>query len=74
MNITRDELRERRKTLGISQFELAKKVGVSVMTLQLWERGAGTPKTENEERLKQVLDELEEKQLRKIEARRSQRN
>ncbi len=52
-------LKKRRKALGISQITLAEKVGVSLLTLQLWERGAGKPRKENEEKLEAVLKELE---------------
>ncbi|HHX81298.1 MAG TPA: helix-turn-helix transcriptional regulator [Acholeplasmataceae bacterium] len=53
------ELRRRRKVLKISQIELARMVGVSLMTIQMWERGATTPKPENEEKLERVLSTLE---------------
>ena len=53
------ELRRRRKALKISQIELARMVGVSLMTIQMWERGATTPKPENEEKLEGVLSTLE---------------
>ena len=66
------QLKERRKALGISQMTLAEKVGVSVLTIQTWERGVGTPKEENEEKLEEVLAELEEQQLKSIHDRRAQ--
>lgn len=53
------ELRRRRKALKISQIELARMVGVSLMSIQMWERGAATPKPENEEKLEGVLSTLE---------------
>jgi transcriptional regulator with XRE-family HTH domain len=53
------ELRRRRKALKISQIELARMVGVSLMTIQMWERGAATPKPENKEKLEGVLSTLE---------------
>ena len=53
------ELRRRRKMLKISQIELARMAGVSLMTIQMWERGAATPKPENKEKLEGVLSTLE---------------
>ncbi len=57
----RNDLRERRKALGLSQMELARLVGVSLLTVQLWERGVSEPKPENREKLEYVLSELEGK-------------
>ncbi len=57
----RNDLRKRRKALGLSQMELARLVGVSLLTIQTWERGVGEPKPENKEKLEQVLAELEKK-------------
>jgi transcriptional regulator with XRE-family HTH domain len=55
------KLKEIRKALGISQMNLARKVGVSLLTIQLWENGVSNPNKENEEKLKKVLDELKNK-------------
>ncbi len=52
-------LKQRRKALGLSQIDLAKRIGVSLMTVQLWERGVGNPNKENQEKLEQTLKELE---------------
>ena len=57
----RNDLRKRRKALGLSQMDLAKLVGVSLLTVQIWERGVSKPKPENKEKLEQVLSELEGK-------------
>ena len=57
----RNDLRKRRKALGLSQMELARLVGVSMLTIQTWERGVSEPKPENKEKLEQVLSELEKK-------------
>ena len=57
----RNDLRKRRKELGLSQMELASLVGVSLLTVQIWERGVSEPKPENREKLEQVLSELEKK-------------
>ncbi|MGI5927696.1 MAG: helix-turn-helix transcriptional regulator [Thermacetogeniaceae bacterium] len=56
-----EDLRKRRKALGLSQMELARLVGVSLLTVQTWERGVSEPKPENREKLEQVLSELEKK-------------
>lgn len=58
MEITKN-LRERRKDLGLSQMQLAEKVGVCLLTIQLWERGAGYPNEVNQEKLRRALHELE---------------
>lgn len=57
----RNDLRKRRKALGLSQMELARLVGVSLLTIQTWERGVSQPNPENREKLEQVLSELEGK-------------
>jgi transcriptional regulator with XRE-family HTH domain len=44
---------------GLTQFDLAKRIGVSVYTVQLWERGISTPKEENFIKLFEFFDELE---------------
>jgi transcriptional regulator with XRE-family HTH domain len=56
-----EDLRKRRKALGLSQMELARLVGVSLLTIQTWERGVSEPKPENREKLEQVLAELEKR-------------
>lgn len=53
-------LKERRKALGLSQMALAKKVGVSLLTVQLWEREVSCPTKRNKEVLESVLKELEQ--------------
>ena len=57
----RNDLRKRRKALGLPQMELARLVGVSLLTIQTWERGVSEPRPENREKLEQVLSELEGK-------------
>ena len=57
----RNDLRKRRKALGLSQMKLARLVGVSLLTIQTWERGVSEPKPENREKLERVLSELEGK-------------
>jgi transcriptional regulator with XRE-family HTH domain len=39
MGVTGDELRDLRKRLGLTQVELAEKVGVASNTVARWERG-----------------------------------
>jgi transcriptional regulator with XRE-family HTH domain len=56
-----EDLRKRRKALGLSQMELARLVGVSLLTIQTWERSVSEPKPENREKLEQVLAELEKR-------------
>lgn len=49
------EIKKRRLELKMSQVTLAKSVGVSVRTIQVWEQGVGTPTPENMKKLKEVL-------------------
>ncbi len=51
-------LKELRKAAKLTQMELAVKVGVSLMTIQLWERQVTTPKDENLKKLKEALNIL----------------
>lgn len=53
-----ENLRELRKAANLTQIELAVKVGVSLMTIQLWERQVTTPKDENLKKLKEALNIL----------------
>jgi len=47
--------KQRRKELGLTQLEVAKACNVSLMTYQLWERGAMNPNEENFKKLIEVL-------------------
>ena len=51
---------KQRKELNLSQMAMAKKLGVSLVTIQLWERGVTTPKKENQEKVEQVIKEHQE--------------
>jgi transcriptional regulator with XRE-family HTH domain len=53
-----DNLKELRKAAKLTQMDLAVKVGVSLMTIQLWERQVTTPKEENLNKLKEVFNIL----------------
>ena len=56
-----NNLKELRNKAGLSQLQLAAKVGVSIPTIRSWENNVTTPKPENKEKLKKVLEEeLEE--------------
>jgi transcriptional regulator with XRE-family HTH domain len=48
-------IKELRKNKGLTQIEVAKNVGVSLVSYQLWERGVSKPKPENLEKLKNIL-------------------
>lgn len=54
-------LKKRRLALGLSQMDLAEKVGVSLLTIQLWERGVSEPNDKNKEILESALKTLEKK-------------
>ena len=49
------KVREIRKSLGISQSELAQKVNVNQTAVSQWERGIVTPSLDNAKRLADVL-------------------
>ncbi len=57
-------LKEKRIEKGLSQIDCAKKLGVSVITYQYWERGGCVPKEENLKRICEFFeistDDLEE--------------
>lgn len=48
-----DELLRR----GVSKYKIAKKVGVSWNTVQLWHKGIYQPRVEHLEKLKELLNE-----------------
>ncbi len=50
-----NEIRERRKELGMTQVQVAVKVGVSLTAYQLWEHGVLHPNDQNAKKLKEVL-------------------
>ena len=50
-----ENLKELRKAANLTQMDLAVKVGVSLMTIQLWERKVTKPKEENLNKLKEVF-------------------
>lgn len=49
-------LKEQRVKKGMTQVDVAKAVGVSLVTYRLWEESASTPKEENKKKLIKVLD------------------
>ena len=57
-----ENLKQIRKSLGISQMDLAQKVGVSLLTIQLWEREISKPTEKNKEELERVIAELQQQQ------------
>ena len=53
-----ENLRELRRAANLTQMDLAVKVGVSLMTIQLWERKVTKPREENLNKLREVLNVL----------------
>ena len=51
-----DKLKELRKEKGLTQMDLAVKVGVSLTTIRMWEGGVSEPKPENKDKLEKALD------------------
>ncbi len=49
-------LKELRKAKGWSQMTLAEKLDVSLMSVRLWENGAGKPNLENYEKIIKLFD------------------
>lgn len=49
------DIKKRRKELGMTQIELAKKLRVSLSSVRLWEVGVTTPTDENMSKLKELL-------------------
>lgn len=49
------DIKKLRKEKNLSQTSLAVAVGVSLVSVQLWERGVATPNDENMKKLKKVL-------------------
>jgi transcriptional regulator with XRE-family HTH domain len=49
-------IKQLRKQKGLTQGEVAKRVGVTLMSYQIWERGYGKPTPENMQKLKEVLE------------------
>lgn len=52
-------LKQRRLNLKLTQMDLAKEVGVSLLTIQLWEREISSPNESNRQILESVLQRLE---------------
>ena len=56
-----NDLKSIRKNKGISQMTLAQRVGVSLLTIQLWEKGVTKPNEENQIKLEKALESLPDK-------------
>ncbi len=54
------DLKNIRRSLGVSQLKLAKLVGVSMLSIRLWENGAATPNETNREALERVIGQLQD--------------
>ena len=53
---TMENIKQLRENKGYTQMDLAVKVGVSLTSVRMWEKGVSTPKPENKEKLEKVLD------------------
>ena len=51
-----ENLKELRKKAGLTQMELAAKLGVSLMSIRIWESGAGKPNEENFKKLVKLFN------------------
>ena len=50
-----DNLKKLRKENELTQMDLAVKVGVSLTSVRMWEKGVSEPKEENRRKLEEVL-------------------
>ena len=50
------DIKKQRKKLNLTQSDLAIKCKVSLVSIQLWERGVTTPNEENQKKLEEVLN------------------
>ena len=50
-----ENIKARRKELGLTQVDVARECGVSINTYNRWEYGVAKPNEENEKKLKEVL-------------------
>lgn len=53
-----ENLKKLRKDKKLTQMQLAKLVGVSLMTIRLWENGVGKPNRENYDKLMNALETI----------------
>jgi DNA-binding XRE family transcriptional regulator len=49
-------IRELRKKASLTQMQLAAKLGVSMMSIRIWENGAGKPNAENYKKLVKLFN------------------
>ena len=56
MTITGDQINRKRKELGLTQKQLAEKIGVSYQTIQNWESGKNIPKSKYQILEKELLN------------------
>jgi len=56
----KEAIRELRRKLGLSQEGLARKLGVSVLTVRRWEKGSSKPSPLALTKLEEVIKELKE--------------
>ena len=52
------DIKSFREKYKLSQTDVALKVGVSLVSIQLWERSVTTPTEENNEKLKKYMQEV----------------
>lgn len=55
------DIKQWRKKYKVTQVELAKATGVSLMTIQLWERAVSSPNEENAIKLENAMKKMEVK-------------
>jgi len=58
--MTKQEIKQVRQKLGMSQQKFATKLGVGMMTVSRWERGIAKPSPLALEKLHKLLDKVED--------------
>ena len=54
-NMKPEEIKSKREELKLTQVDVSRAVGVSLVSFRNWENGGGNPTPENLEKLKKVL-------------------
>lgn len=56
MDFNNLNIRELREKASLTQMQLAAKLGVSMMTIRIWENGAGKPNPKNYKKLAKLFN------------------
>jgi len=56
------KLKEARKKEGMTQADVCRILGVSLVTFQIWEKGIGYPNAKNAEKLRNLFGDIDDLQ------------